>query len=212
MTTVTHAAAIGELARLTAAHLTAAGLNVTGPDPDDPAGCRLFIWCPGGPYSLTVDDDAHAELQSDHDDPHRAADTAAALLSPAPSDARHPDAASGSSLTFKGTAGMDLKAKGFDVALDVYTDDTYYDVISEIAVTNPRAGTGTVYITDQGGLTWSRDYWDEHAATAREPRHRTWLPDPPAAPRHIAATITRALSARHGTRAPLQATRGHDHG
>jgi hypothetical protein len=202
MTTATHAApTISELARLTAAHLASAGLKVAGPDPDDAEGCRLFIWCPDGPYSLTVDDDAHAELQSDHDDPHHAADTAAALLSPVPATARHPDAISDGGITFKGIAGMDLKAKGFNVALSVYTDDYYYDVSGEIAVTNPSADAGTVYVTDEGGLTWFRDYRTQHAATEQEPQFRTWLPDPPAVARDIADTITRALSIRHDTRA-----------
>jgi hypothetical protein len=117
-----------------------------------------------------------------------------------------------SEITFKGIAGMDLKAKGFDVALDVYPDDFRYDVISEIAVTNPRDDAGTVYITDQGGLTWSRDYWDEHAETTWHPHYRTWLPDPTTVARAIADTITRALSTRHDTRAALKATGRHDHG
>ena len=194
---------VTELARLTAAHLASAGLKVAGPDPDDPAGCRLFIWCPGGPCSLVIDDDARAELQSDHDDPHHAADVAAALLSPAPSSARHPDAIIDRGITFKGIAGMDLKAKGLDVALSVYTDDYYYDVSGDIVVTNPRADAdadaGTVYITDDGGLTWLRDLWPDHASTEWKPQYRTWLPDPPAAARDIADTITRALSIRHDT-------------
>jgi hypothetical protein len=213
MTTATHAATkVSELARLTAARLATAGLKVAGPDPDDPAGGRLFIWCPEGPYSLTVNDDAHAELQSDHDDPHHAADTAAALLSPDPSDARHPDAISDGGITFKGIAGMDLKAKGFTVTLNVYTDDFYYDVSGDIAVTNPSADAGTVYITDEGGLTWFRDYWDKHADTEQEPQFRTWLPDPPAVARDIADAVSRALSTRHDAPAALQATGRHDHG
>ncbi|MGH3253141.1 MAG: hypothetical protein ACRDOI_43960 [Trebonia sp.] len=204
----------GELARLTAATLTTAGLHVTGPRPADAEGCRLIIRAHGARYSLLVSDDAQAELQTETDDPdpHHLAQLAAALLSshaPAP----QPDASPSRSITYKGIAGTTLRAAGYHVNLNVYPDDHDYDVTADISVTDPRTpNSGTAYLTDQGGLTWYRDYWDDHAETTPGPRHRTWLPDPPAAARHIAATITRALSARHGTRAPLQATRGHDHG
>ncbi len=206
MTTAT-APKPGELARLTAARLAAAGFSVTGPDPDDPDGLRLMIWCADGPYWLVVSDDAQAELQGDHDDPRHAADIAAALLSPAPSDARHPDAISGGRITFKGITGMDLKAKGFNVTLDVYADDYYYDVSADIAATNPHADAGTVYVNDQGGLTWHRDLWPEHAGTEGEggQRFRWWLPDPSAVARDIADTITRAL--RAGISHEMPATR-----
>jgi len=185
----------GELARLTAARLTEAGLEVSGPDPDDADGRRLFIWCPGGPYSLVITDDAHAELQGDTEDPHHAADIAAALLSPAPSTARHPAAISDGGITFKGVTGMDLKAKGFNVTLDVYVDDFYYDVSGDIAATSPDADAGTVYVNDDGGLTWDRDLWPEHADTEGQgaQRFRWHFPDPAAVARDIADTITRAL-------------------
>lgn len=185
----------GELARLTAARLTEAGLNVAGPNPEDTDGRRFFISCPGGPYSLVVSDDAQAELQGDADDPHYAADIAAALLSPSPSDARRPAAARDQSLTFKGIAGMDLKAKGFNVTLDIYTDNDYFEVSADIAVTNPGGEPGTVHINDDGGLTWHRDLWPEHADTEGQgaQRFRWWLSDPVAVARDIADTITRAL-------------------
>ena len=180
MTTATGTAPkVCELARLTAARLASAGLKIAGPDPDDPAGYRLFIWRAEGPYSLTVSDHAHAELQSDHDNPHHAADVAAALLSAAPSDARHPDAISDGGITFKGIAGMDLKAKGFNVALNVYTDDFYYDVSGEIAVTSPAADAGTVYIADDGALTWFRDY---RTGTPTRPPSPATSPTPSPAP------------------------------
>jgi len=190
-TTAGTAPAASELARLTAGFLASAGLRVTGPGD----GGRLEIGHPDARYWLLVTDDAHAELQSDDDDPRHVASVAAALLSDAPSDARHPDAVSGAAITFKGIVGMDLKAKGFEVALNVYTDDFYYDVSGDIAVTNPRASAGTVYITDQGGLTWFRDLWPDHAGTEREPQSRTVLPDPPAVAREIADTVARAIGA-----------------
>jgi hypothetical protein len=75
------AAREGGLARLTAASLTAAGLQVTGPDTDG----RLVIACRAVRCELTVSDSADAELfwtpfAAEADDPHRVADLAAALL------------------------------------------------------------------------------------------------------------------------------------
>jgi hypothetical protein len=185
----------GGLARLTATSLTAAGVQVTGPDTDG----RLVIASRAAQCELTVSDSADAELfwtpfAAEAADPHRVADLAAALLS-GQAGARHPDTVSSGDLTFKGIVGMDLRAAGFKVELNAYTDDYYYDVTADITVTDPRAGnTGAVYVTDDGGLTWHRDYWDEHAATEWEPGFRTWLPDPSAVARAIADDVSRALN------------------
>jgi hypothetical protein len=189
----------GELASLTAASLAAAGLQVTVPDAADPDGlCRLMTRCHGAECALMVSDDADAELwwtpvAAEAADPHRTADLAAALLS-GEAGARHYDA-NDRNITFKGIVGMDLRAGGFTVDLNTYPDDYRYDVIAEIAATNPRtADSGTVYVTDDGGLTWHRDYWEEHAENEWGPQFRTWLPDPPAVARAIAGTVSRALS------------------
>ena len=197
---VTAAPQPSELASLTAASLTAAGLQVTGPDAAD-TGCRLDIACHGAQCALFVSDSADAELRwspvaGGAFDPHRVAGLAAVLLSGRPG-ARHPDAVSGS-ITFKGIVGMDLKAGGFQVDLNVYPDNRHYDVTVDITVTDPRAGnSGAVYVTDDGGLTWHRDYWHEYAETAWQPEFRAWLPDPSAVARAIADDVSRALSAGH---------------
>jgi hypothetical protein len=193
------AAPEGGLASLTAATLTAAGLQVTGPDA---GGFRLVIASRAAQCELTVSDCAGAELfwtpfAAEAADPHRVADLAAVLLSGQPG-ARHPDAGASGDITFKGIVGMDLRAAGFTVELNAYTDDYYYDVIADITVTDPRAGnSGAVYVTDDGGLTWQRDYWDEHAATEWKPGFRTWPPDPSAVARAIADDVSRALSVGH---------------
>ena len=192
----------GGLARLTAASLAAAGVQVTGPDTDG----RLVIAFRAAQCELTVSDSADAELfwtpfAAEAADPHRVADLAAALLS-GQAGGRHPDTVSSGDLTFKGIVGMDLRAAGFTVELNAYTDDYYYDVTADITVTDPRAGnTGAVYVTDDGGLTWQRDYWDEHAATEWEPAFRTWLPNPSAVARAIADDVSRALSVGYAVRA-----------
>jgi hypothetical protein len=192
----------GGLARLTAASLAAAGVQVTGPDTDG----RLVIAFRAAQCELTVSDSADAELfwtpfAAEAADPHRVADLAAVLLS-GQAGARHPDTVSSGDLTFKGIVGMDLRAAGFTVELNAYTDDYYYDVIADITVTDPRAGnTGAVYVTDDGGLTWHRDYWEDHAATEWEPAFRTWLPNPSAVARAIADDVSRALSVGYAVRA-----------
>ena len=146
----------GQLARLTAALLGESGLTVTGPDPADASGGRLVIARRAAQCELIVSDSADAELHwtpfaAEAADPHCVADLAAALLS-GQAGARHPDTVSGGDLTFKGIVGMDLRAGGFTVQLNAYTDDYYYDVTAEITVTDPRAGHGAaVYVTDDGG-------------------------------------------------------------
>jgi hypothetical protein len=193
------AARPGGLASLTAASLTGAGHTVTGLDaaPDDGGG-RLVIASRDARCALVVSDSADAELHwlpfaAGAADPHRVADFAAVLLAGRPA-ARHPVAA-GRDISFKGIVGMDLRAAGFTVELNVYPDEFYFDVAAEIAVTDPRAGdSGTVYASDDGGLTWHRDFWDEYAETAWQPEFRAWLPDPSAVARAIAGTVSRALS------------------
>src|SRR5208282_4688360 len=130
----------GGLARLTAASLAAAGVQVTGPDTDG----RLVIASRAAQCELTVSDSADAELfwtpfAAEAADPHRVADLAAVLLS-GQAGARHPDTVSSGDLTFKGIVGMDLRAAGFTVELNAYTDDYYYDVTADITVTDLRAG------------------------------------------------------------------------
>ncbi len=195
--TLPGSAAPPALAALTAAALTSAGHHVTGPDD---AG-RLLIAARLAQCVVIVTDNADAELHwtphaGQHGDPHATAAMAAALLDGRPCP-RHPDAKAGKDITPKGIAGMDLRAGGYTVALTVHTDDYYYDVTAEITVTSPRA-PGTAYLTDQGGLTWHRDYSRDHAAETWEPAYRAWLPDPPAAARAIADTITRALPPGQG--------------
>ena len=162
------------LAALTAAALTTAGHQVTGPDHDG----RLLIATRLADCVAIVTPAGHAELHwtphaGRRADPHRTAGMAAALLDGRPCP-RHPDAKTDSDITHLGIAGMDLRHGGYTVALTVHADDYYYDVTPELTITSPRA-PGTVYITSYGALTWHRSH--------------------PGAPAAITAAITRALNA-----------------
>ena len=57
----------------------------------------------------------------------------------------------------------ELKARGLDVEMAVYCDETAFDTLAEIIATVPGQGDdgGQVCVTDEGGLTCPRDYWAE---------------------------------------------------
>lgn len=71
-------------------------------------------------------------------------------------------------VTFKGIVGLELKARGLDVELAVYCDETAFDTFAEIIATVPGQGDGggLVCVADDGGLTWTRDYLAEAADPA----------------------------------------------
>ena len=160
----------GELLRLVADGLTCAGLDVR--PPADADGCRLDIAWPGARCTLALGEGGSAEWEfwpwsADDADPGLTADLATVLLTgrggPQPRlDSGHQR----ENVTFKGIVGLELKARGLDVELAVYCDETAFDVFAEIVVTVPGLGDGggQVCVADDGGLTWTRDYLAEAAA------------------------------------------------
>jgi hypothetical protein len=63
------------------------------------------------------------------------------------------------SLSPRARAGLSLKARGFDVALAVVTDTECFEIHAEIVVTLPGSeGAAQVRITDEGTVTWTRNY------------------------------------------------------
>jgi hypothetical protein len=162
----------GELLRLVADGLTGAGLDVR--PPADADGCRLDIAMPGARCTLAVGEGGSAEWEywpwsADDADPGLTADLATVLLTGR--SGPQPRLGSGhqrENVTFKGIVGLELKARGLDVELAVYTDETAFDVFAEIVVTLPGAGGvgGQVCVADDGGLTWTRDYLAEAADPA----------------------------------------------
>ena len=162
----------GELLRLVADDVTDAGLDVR--PPADADGCRLDIALPGARCALAVGEGGSAEWEfwpwsADDADPGLTADLATVLLTGRAGP--QPRLGSGyqrENVTFKGIVGLELKARGLDVELAVYCDETAFDVFAEIVVTvpGPGDGGGQVCVADDGGLTWTRDYLAEAADPA----------------------------------------------
>lgn len=162
----------GELLRLVADGLAGAGLDVR--PPADADGCRLDIAWPGARCSLAVGEGGSAEWEfwpwsADDADPGLTADLATVLLT----GRSGPQLRLGSgyqreNVTFKGIVGLELKARGLEVELAVYCDETAFDVFAEIIATVPGPGGpgGQVCVADDGGLTWTRDYLAEAADPA----------------------------------------------
>lgn len=191
----------GELMRLVAEGLTANGFDVRPPEYE--GGCRMTIGCQDARCSLSVSDWGDVEWEccpraSDEADPKQIADVATTLLTGRATD--HPREGNGyghDGITFKGIVGLELKARGFDVDLEVYEDADYFDARAEIVVTNPGSGQdATVHVADDGSVTWTRDYWVEAATIIWEPEFSGWIADPAKVANAVVETVTRAMS--HG--------------
>jgi hypothetical protein len=189
----------GELLRLVADGLTGAGLDVR--TPSDADGCRLDIASPGARCTLAVGEGGTAEWEywpwsADDADPSLTADLATVLLTgrsgPQP---RLGPGHQRENVTFKGIVGLELKARGLDVELAVYRDETVFDVIAEIIATVPGqgGGGGQVCVADDGGLTWTRDY-PAGAATLPGPGHAGQAADPGSIAGSVVEAVTRAMA------------------
>jgi hypothetical protein len=189
----------GELLRLVADGLAGAGLDVRAPG--DWEG-RLDIAWPGARCTLAVGDCGTAEWEycpwsADDADPDLAADLATVLLTGQAGP--QPRLVSGHQLenvTFKGIVGLELKARGLDVELAVYCDETAFDTFAEIIATVPGQGDGggQVCVTDEGGLTWTRDYWAEAAAIVSAQDRCGQAADPASVATSVIEAVTRAMS------------------
>src|SRR5260221_1418620 len=189
----------GELMRLVADGLTANGFDVRPPEYE--GGCRLTIGCRWAQCALSVNDWGGVEWEccpraDSAADPKQIADLATTLLPGRAED--YPRRGNGhghGGVTFKGIVGLELKARGFDVDLEVYQDADYCDAHAEIVVTNPGTEEDAqVHVTDDGSLTWIRDYWAEAATIIWEPEFCGWIADPATVAGAVVETITRAMS------------------
>ena len=188
----------GELLRLVADGLAGAGLDVRPPADADG---RLDIALPGARCTLAVGEGGSAEWEywpwsPDDADPDLTADLATVLLTGR--SGPQPRLASGhqrENVTFKGIVGLELKARGLDVELAVYRDETAFDTFAEIVVTVPGPGDvgGQVCVADDGGLTWTRDYLAE-AAALRGPGLCGQAADPASIAGSVVEAVTRAMA------------------
>lgn len=187
----------GELMRLVADRLTRNGFDVSLPEHDD--GCRLTITGQDLRSTLSVSDCGLVQWEwcpraADGVDPAKLADLTATLLTgqagERPGDQREP-----AGLTLKGAVGVDLRARGLTVALNVCEDELYFDAETEIVVTSPGSDPAAeVRITDNGSFTWQRDYWPEAATSSWEPEFHWWITDAAKLADAITAKLTQAIS------------------
>lgn len=160
---------------------------------------RLTIGCPGGRCTVSVGDWGDVEWQwcpAGLADPRRVANVAAALLTGQTQDQRgRGNGYVFDCVTFKGIVGLDLKARGFDVCLEVHEDQEYFDVRAEIVVTSPGSvDKAAVHVTDDGSVTWTRDHWAEATTVGRAPGHCRSITDPAKLAGAVVTTIARAMS------------------
>ncbi len=189
----------GTLLHLVTDGLTNSGLAVRPPEHAE--GCQVAIACEGSECALTVDDWGrvtfeHRAWLPGAADPKLTADLATALLTGQPSPYPRLGRRYGQEgITFKAVVGLELRARGLDVALAVYEDEDFLHAHVEIAVTAPGTDNAArVCVTDDGCLTWTRDYWAE-AAIAFEPGGLDgWIADPATVARSVAEAVTRAMS------------------
>jgi hypothetical protein len=188
----------GELIRLVADGLAGCGLDVRLSDPEGSA--QLTIACEAGQCVLWVNDWGYAEWDyrprsKDEADPGLTADMATALLTGRAG--QHECLAGGNrrhDITFKGIVGRELMARGLAVGLAVYEDEDYFDVLAEIVITTPGSQDGAeVRVSDDGCLTWTRDYCGQTAAIMSEPESCGWITSPASMAASVVGTITPAL-------------------
>ena len=177
----------------------AAGLDVR--PPADADGCRLDIAWPGARCTLAVGEGGSAEWEywpwsADDANPDLTADLATVLLTGRTRP--QPRLGSGHQLenvTFKGIVGLELKARGLDVELAVYCDETVFDTFAEIIATVPGSGdVAHVCVADDGGLTWTRDYLAEAAALVSAPGLCGQAADPTSIASSVVEAVTRAMA------------------
>jgi hypothetical protein len=195
----------GELLRLVMDGMAGSGFDVRPPGHEE--SCCMTIAVPGAQCALEVTGCGSARWEysprsPDEADPDLAADLATALLTGRPGP--FPLLGGGhqhQNITFKGIVGLELKARGLDVELVVYSDEDHFDACAEIVATTPGGGDdeAKVCVTDDGCLAWAREYQPEADATVSEPDSSGWIANPASAADAIVETVTRAMSCLPGS-------------
>jgi len=195
----------GELLRLTLDRLRAAGVPVSQP-PD--ALDLAVIEADGARWLFGVCDNGEAELiyrPAEPGDPRWLADLATVLLTGRPVLAeRDPLPARRGELSTKSAVGVDLRHRGFDVELEVHTDDLFFEVSAEVVATDPDSpDEAVVGVGDRGFLTLRRDFGERHAVDDPANPGYLWLPDLPPVADDIAELVTTVVGC--GERRPRPA-------
>jgi hypothetical protein len=152
----------GELMRLVADGLKARGFDVLLPESADDRRVSVGRW--GGRCDLVVNDYGIVEWgcrpwASDEPDPGLTADIATFLLAGKADGPSRDGVDQSRGMTFKGIVGSELRARGFDVSLEVYEDNVMLEVLAEILVKNPAVRTdATIHVSDEGEIFWECDY------------------------------------------------------
>jgi hypothetical protein len=166
-------------------------------------GCHMTIACQGARCALPVTDWGNIEWEcrphaSDDAAPGHIADPATTLLTGRATD--HPRRRNGyghDSATFNGIVGLELKARGLAVDIDVYEDKDHFDAPAEVVVTSPASGhDATGHVADYGGITWTRDYRPRAATIICHPDFCGRIADTAKVAGAVVQTITRAMSRR----------------
>jgi hypothetical protein len=192
----------GELMSLVADGLSAHGFRVEYPDHPESMLLTIANGSAVLKCELFVEDTGDIQWEypapgNGSPDPRRIADIATALLTgEAGSHEWTGRGDSATNITLKGIVGLELKARGFNVELDIFRDDDHFAVSAEIVVTAARAGgQSQVSVNDSGAITWINDYWPDYAVEAQqEPQFTAWLGRKETIARDIVDTVRRAVN------------------
>jgi hypothetical protein len=184
-------------------HLVAEGLAGNGYQAGLPGfaeGRRLSIASPAARCALAVEDCGSVVLDwnpvaGSAVDPLDLADVASVLLTGRAGLSHwHGDGGGRADLTLKGRVGRELQARGLQVGLEVYPDELAFEAHTAIVASAPGTGLdAAVRVSDDGRLSWERDYGAEAAAICWE-EFTTWIADLGKVASDIVAAVTLALS------------------
>jgi hypothetical protein len=191
-----------ELMRLVADGLAASGLDIRPSEGTADQVGQVVIGRDDADCELSVGEQGRVQLgyrprSGEAADPKLPADLATVLLTGQRGDLpRLGNGYDHPGVTLKGMVGLELRERGLDVRLAVYGDDLYFESCSEIVATNPGdadGDDGQVYVTDDGGLLWVRDFSAEHETVRRHPQFTSRITDPEGLAGEVVAALGMAL-------------------
>ncbi len=188
----------GALLGLVMDGLTGSGFDVRPPRYAESR--RLAIAWPAARCTLTVSDGGYVEWEycprsPTATGPDLAADLVTTLLTGNPGPFPRLVREHGrENMTFKGVVGRELMARGLDVELAVYQDGDFFDTAAEIVATASGIDQDAkLCVTDQGIVTWVRDYSAETTPTSG-PGLCGQITGPASVTASVVGAITRAMT------------------